>query len=261
MGTISSALQYYLYLILISLVWLEFYLLLEDPLGLWLELYLDSLLGKFLEVYCGWCYFKISYLVSRQGLGVIQENKRSFASSIFQSNLFANRISYPTMPARNRLRPINLTPLSLSHNGHLNNSVSSYYQQLIIKIAKSHRPKSNWNRNMHSRGDVSRFLPRVLDMSNHELFLLEGRDLYPLDAFWIVYQFYLGLIDVMRVVITEKYLRRLYSKLSLHVLWGKGFSIAQGLCLMPWVFGEGYLLVHAISDFLIINLGLYVKFR
>ena len=60
------------------------------------------------------------------------------------------------------------------------------------------------------------------------------------------------------VVIAEEYFLRLYFELGLGSVGGKGLRVGDGLREMPGVFGEGYFLVHAVCDFLVVDLLLYV---
>jgi hypothetical protein len=63
------------------------------------------------------------------------------------------------------------------------------------------------------------------------------------------------------IVIFEEELGRLYAEFDGGGLSGvESFCIAHGLKEMAWVFGEGDFAVHAVGDFMVVDLLLDVEF-
>ena len=130
-------------------------------------------------------HFKIAYLIF---LCIFSSFYfvHCFSSSILYVYFFTVPISNPTMSTIDFRRPFSLAFLPLSEYWNFNNSISRYYDNLILIIMEVDwsKPDEYWNR--HARSNIARVFLWVLDRGNDELFGSKRSNFDPLDVFCFV---------------------------------------------------------------------------
>ena len=116
---------------------LEFYAFFEVSLRFWIKFYVEFELHIGIKVELCWKHFEISDLESLRILLCPHKRKAGISTNILENDFLFDEVSDPTVATLNTFRPVTLTSLPLSSDGHLDDPIASNQNKLILIVVES----------------------------------------------------------------------------------------------------------------------------